>query len=337
MARIAATLVLCAATLPAPCFGEDRSRAAPTAETPLSVGDLAPPLVIERWIRGGPIERLHPGTVYVLDFAAPWCAPCMALLPHMSAVQDRFAAHGVRVVAVFGPDTAGTTTSQVEAIVAAAGDQVRIEVAYDARDSRTEPALDAFHGQTTRAYLERAELEGIPATFVVDGAGRVAWIGLPSQVAGVVEQVVAGAWDMKRAGERYRAGRAAESRLLQFKADLAAGRIAVAMAEARRLVDGPYADDSGALRVIAASITGSAQRGAEGVDLDLALTAILRAEELSQGVDTAVLTTRARLHFLRGEAGKAVEAQRRAVGLAQEPQRSILQKTLDEYARARPR
>jgi thiol-disulfide isomerase/thioredoxin len=326
-------VVLCAATLPALRPGESWGAAA----SPLTVGDPAPPLVIEKWIRGGPGSHPQPGTAYVLDFAAPWCAPCLALLPHLSNVQDRFATRKVRVVAIFGPDTSGTTAEQVQALVAAAGGTLRMEVAYDARDRREEPALDVFHGQTARAYLERAALDGIPASFVIDRAGRIAWIGSPSQVAGVVERVAAGTWDLKRAARQYQAGRAAEPRLLQFKAALAAGRTAPAMEEARQLVAGPYADDSSALRLIAGTLASAAQAGAVGVDLDLALTAASRAEVLSEGADSAVLTTLARLHFLRGEAGQAVEVQRRAVGLTQEPQRSILQRTLDEYARALPR
>jgi thiol-disulfide isomerase/thioredoxin len=334
--RVAATLLLLVMSRPASSAVAGQPAEAPASAAPLSVGDAAPPLSIEQWIRGDPIQRLLPGTVYVLDFSAPWCAPCMAMLPHMSMLQGRFAAQGVRFVAVFGPDSAGTSPEQVKTLFGAwrEPEPAHFAVAYDARGNRSEPALDMFYGRTAAAYLEGAGLDGIPAVFVVDRQGRVAWIGQPAQVAAVVEQVVAGAWDLQSAGERYRAARAADERLLRFKADLDAGRVAAAMAEAKRLAEGPYAEDSGALRVIASAIAAAAQAGAAGLDLRLAVSAIVRAEALTLGTDATVLTTLARLLYLQGELPQAIEAQQRAIRVAQESQRPMLQKTLDEYVLA---
>ena len=57
----------------------------PNSQSTLKPGDPAPALKVGKWIKGGPVEKLESGQVYVVEFWATWCEPCRAEMP---AIRD---------------------------------------------------------------------------------------------------------------------------------------------------------------------------------------------------------------------------------------------------------
>jgi peroxiredoxin len=90
------------------------------------------------------------GKVIVLEFWAPWCIACRALIPHMNDWHARLGGRGLRV---FGVTNEGTARASLSA------KQLGMEF----------PVLSDPSGQTTRAYSARA----IPMVFVIDRRGVV--------------------------------------------------------------------------------------------------------------------------------------------------------------------
>ena len=70
------------------------------AAQPLAVGDPAPPLGIEEYVRPADGPGGEPaGPPLLIEFWATWCAPCVKQLPHLNALADEFAGR-VQFVAV---------------------------------------------------------------------------------------------------------------------------------------------------------------------------------------------------------------------------------------------
>ncbi len=316
----------------------------------LRVGMPAPPLSIEKWVKGSAVKGFEPGRIYVVEFWATWCAPCIASMPHLSELQREHGKDGVTVIGVTSADSRGNRLEKVEQMVTAKGDGMGYTVAWDS--ART----------TNEAYMKAAGQSGIPCSFVVDKAGKVAYIGHPIFLDEPLAEIIAGTWDLATdpaqldadqetffgfyssaeedpkgtlakllAFEERHPRLAGLTDPLRFEVALAAGDYPTAYAAATRVVDRAIAaQDAPELNQIAWRIV-DPQEKLERRDLDLALRAAQKAVEFTASKDANILDTLARVHAWKGDFAQAIALQVQAVQLADEEQRADLQKTLEEY------
>lgn len=334
-------------------------RAAPAD---LGVGDRAPNLEHVQWIQGQPVPSFEEGKVYVLDFWATWCGPCVRSIPHINALSQEHADDlSVIGVAIWPRDGMTPTAEYVEA----KGDDMSYRIAED------------VDGQTATAFMEAAGQNGIPTCMVVDQHARIAWIGHPmAGLEDVVAKVIDGTWDLEAA--RAEAAKQAEEARRQEElnakampiyrelqqamqsedwdasADLSQqlldldhamfGNFAVqkylflrkgehaeqARAFADDLLATTYKDDARFLNMFAWSIASPDNTDPEP-DLALALAAAKRAVAITESKDYDVLDTLARVHADLGEFDEAIEIQEKAVALAPAEAADNLRKTLDSY------
>jgi len=164
----------------------------PAAEAQkLTIGSDAPPLAITHWMKGEEVTTFAPGHVYVLEFWATWCAPCVANMEHLSLVQERYRDQAVHVIGL--SDEPLQTT--VRFLVQRFGPDQR------SQNDRTRYALATDPDRSVHDdYFEAAGLRGIPVVFVIGKTAKVERIGHPKDLDPLLEAVVADTWD--RAGFR---------------------------------------------------------------------------------------------------------------------------------------
>ncbi len=129
------------------------------AEGP-SVGDVAPPLSADSWLQtpeGAEVswEALR-GKVVVLEFWGTWCGPCVAAIPHLNDLAEKFADEEVVFLSVTFEDEA------------------TIRPFLEKRPMRSWIGLDRDKSMPT-AY----GVKGWPTTVLVDKNGKVAAVTYP--------------------------------------------------------------------------------------------------------------------------------------------------------------
>lgn len=170
------------------CVGSEVS--AQDEDLTLGVGDKAPALSIQEWVRGEPVTVFQEGHVYAIEFGATTCAPCRTVAPHLTELAKQYVGRAT-VLGVHiwendprTPEDLGYVDTTKD-YVASLGKRIGFPVAVD--DPR----------QTTADTWMKASGRGaIPTVFIVDGSGRIAWIGSPfADMDVVLEEVVAGTFD----------------------------------------------------------------------------------------------------------------------------------------------
>ena len=114
--------------------------------TPDALGKL-------EWVQGTAPTAWEPGKVYILECWATWCGPCLAAIPHVDELYDKYKEKGLRVI---GVNVWEDGKDKVETFVKGKGDGMSYPVAYTGKG-----------GVFETDWLKPAGVGGIPHAFVV--------------------------------------------------------------------------------------------------------------------------------------------------------------------------
>lgn len=277
-------------------------------------------------------------------------------MPHLSELQKKHAKDGVTIIGVSRED-ASNSLDQVKEMTAEKGEIMAYTVAWD------------DGGQTYKAFMDASGSRGIPTSFVVDGEGKIAYIGHPYFLDIPLARIAAGTWDavegpkemaemrkaMSAVGRYGMATTVKEAKALLAKVndfkkrwpEYAESMVAneydllvlamehdKASALGSKMVNQAIkAKDVGALNSLAWGIV-DPEKEATHPDIALALYAATAACNLTEYKDAAILDTLARAHYMMGGTVRAIQLQRLAVELAVasgSPLATSLEDALDEY------
>ena len=314
-----------------------------SAQEGLKVGDTAPALTVKEFIKGDKVAQLEKGKIYVIEFWATWCPPCRGAIPHLSRLQRKY-----KDIIVIGVSAYEHDQKVVKPFVEKMGDQMAYRVALDAVPDGAEPR----DGKMVLAWMTAAEQWFVPRAFIVNGDGKIAWIGHPNGLDQPLEQIVAGKFDLKAAAAQYQRSKIEESLVSVLRKAKKSGDPAVlleiidtaigvdtkleellgllkfdtlavreseldsALEYGQRLIENSFKTDADRLERLASSIVDSETKRANAKLASLALKAALRADELARGKVCPIADTLAKAYFVTGDASMAVMTQQRAIKLA---------------------
>ncbi|MCC6285185.1 MAG: redoxin domain-containing protein [Phycisphaerales bacterium] len=342
--------------------------AQPTAAQaqPAALGQPAPMIEVQEWLSGEPVAAWEPGRVYVIDFWATWCRPCLEAVPHMNALAAEYGDRPVTFIGLSSPDSRGNSLERTRQFVqqgvpGRAGQPVLMEYPIAWARGRT----------TWQRYAQAGWDQSIPHVFVVDGEGRLAWHGHPAEMDDALGEVVAGTFDSaayaeaeaRRAELKARVAPLTREMTAKFRAgdvkgaiDLAgeiteldpvlfanigawryerlvqSGRAEEGGAFVTGLLDGAWKDSASALYLFAFRVSGGPDRG----DLGLALRAAERANEVTKGRRLSVLELLATLYAASDDLERARGAVEAALKVAPEGEREALRTRLIELGGTPP-
>lgn len=340
-------LLACAGLLLAAAFVQP----AAAQRQKLKVGSPAPPLSVETWVRAddASFQSIQNGYVYVVEFWATWCAPCRRSIPKLHAMQEAFGPDGLRVI---GVSTEESRT--VESFVGRMGPtQMDYAVAVDAKD------------KTKRAWMDAADLNGIPSMFIVDRTGVIQFIGSPfdPDLETILPLVLMDRYDaqlfratvakrnaIRQARERgdYRQAERWIGEVVELEPKvfypLALENVKMKMVDMKDMDAGYaaaeqyaslYEDDGIALYVLAQMILNDPDLANEDRRIDVAETIAGKAASKMDSSDPRAHSIRAAVAFRKGEFDKAVRLQRRAWRMARPFEKEEFERQLAAYQSAR--
>lgn len=152
--RLGAMLAIIALLIPA-VRGESTTVTLAGMPPSLKDGDSVTPDAIKAaaFLNGSAPEKWETDKLYVLECWATWCGPCIAQIPHLNELHQKFKDKGLRV---YGMNVLEEDRAKVEEFVKKKGDGMSYPV-----------ALDGKLGPFGMGWLLAAGVNGIPHSFVV--------------------------------------------------------------------------------------------------------------------------------------------------------------------------
>jgi thiol-disulfide isomerase/thioredoxin len=226
----------------------------------LTIGSDAPTLNVEHWVQDGqgkfkPVTKFADGKVYVVEFWATWCGPCIASMPHLAALQTEYADKGVQIVSISDEDLPTVENFLDRAAPAklkpeAKTDDDKNATKDEAKDKAKDEKQQTFRDLTSayclttdpdrssyKAYMEAAAQGGIPTAFIVGKDRKIEWIGHPMSMDKPLAEVVSGDWNRETFAEEFRPKQELDAMMQKIRLAMKAGDTKAALATVENALD----------------------------------------------------------------------------------------------------
>lgn len=182
------TIVICT-------FGWATSATSSALQPTFKIGDAAPTIEPVAWLQGNPVTNYERGRVYVIEFWATWCPPCLRAIPHLSALQQKYS------------DTLTIVGVNAEGLL---GNEANIDTVHDFMNKHgkemayTVALEDPIKKPISERWVTGTGSMGAPTAGIIDQHGKLVWVGYPDVDKGyafdqALQDTLAGKTDLARA------------------------------------------------------------------------------------------------------------------------------------------
>ena len=330
-------------------------------EKPLKIGSPAPSIEIAHWLSDGNgkfkhIQQFESGKVYIVEFWATWCGPCIQSMPMLAEIQKKYAEQGLQIISISDEDL-DTVNAFLEGNVR--GKETSYAELTSAYCLTTDPDQSVFND-----YMEASGQDGIPTAFLVGKTGEIEFIGHPLEMEEPLKQILADKWDreafLKQQEEKAKLDQTLQQGMRKLRSKLQSGDMDGAIEVADALIKenkdnaagvqfkgirvqllmqkgGAAAaeafvefatenqDDPQLLNEMAWTVVEMKQANAEQADAEILNAAIKTAKMAlkNNSNDAMILDTLGHLLYYNGDLDEAIKVQRLAVENAGEAKADI--------------
>ena len=197
----------------------------------LMIGDSAPELKIEQWLKYGAPGFFESGKVYLVDLWATWCVPCIVGMPHLSELQKKYAGKGLQVIGITSQDKYGNTFDHVKNFISKKDSLMNYNVAWVSASKK-----DSEEGIWLHPWMQKSGFSNLPTSFLIDRNGKIVYMGDPSTIDKTLVDVINGDYDINYLKKQYLSGIDAEKILLKFSQAIKAKQIDTAINYGRQIL-----------------------------------------------------------------------------------------------------
>jgi thiol-disulfide isomerase/thioredoxin len=161
--------------------------------TTVHLGDPAPAFKYSKWIQGTPITSLEKDKMYVIEFWATWCGPCIQAMPHLSELSKKYAGKvkfiGCNVWEGSHDKAQINYDKYLPKVIRFVKEQKKMgRLTYNV-------IADDNAQHMGNGWLKVAGIDGIPSSFIIQ-KGKIAWIGHPVELDSILTAIQAGTYDI---------------------------------------------------------------------------------------------------------------------------------------------
>lgn len=283
----------------------------------LWIGSAAPQLQLAHFPRGEAITSFEPGQTYVVEMWATWCGPCIVAFPHLADLQEKYEGK-LNVIGV-------NIWEQVQ------GDE-RVELINEFVAKHTEMKYTvAIEEGTAMAdtWMKPANRNGIPSAFIVNGEGKVAWMGHPMTMDEPLDQIINGEYDVDAAAAKVWNQQLSSVAFNDMRELGAAGDFDRVGEIAGVLVNNTFPEDPDGLGQTAMTLLGN--ENAPESHLKMAHKVSKKAAELTEWENWQALYAYAWASHRMGDNAEAIKWQEKVMEMSPENYTGFMQERLEMY------